>query len=69
MMKEVRRTRQQLFAAEVEPLGLISHLKEEATTDVQARINGATGGGSTSKVSSYQAGMEAEAGCFIVILN
>jgi len=53
----------------VEPLGLISHLKEEATTDVQARINGATGGGSTSKVSSYQAAMEAEAGCFIVILN
>ena len=58
-----------VFAGKVVSLRLVSHPKEKITTDVQARINGATCGGSTSKVSSYQAGMEAEAGCFIVILN
>jgi hypothetical protein len=58
-----------VFTAEVVPLRHISHSKQEVTTDAQARINGATGGGSTSKVSNYQAGMEAEVGCFIVTLN
>ena len=50
------------------PLGF-SHPKEKITTDVQARISGATSGGCTSKVNNYEEGMEAKASCFIVSLS
>ena len=58
-----------VFASKVVSLRLVSHPKEKITTDVQARISGATSGGCTSKVNNYEEGMEAKASCFIVSLS
>ena len=47
----------------------ISHPKEEATTNAQERVYGTTIRGCTSKVCDHEAGMEAQANCFIVNLK
>jgi len=43
--------------------------KKKAAANAQARVYGTAGEGNTSKVSDYQAGMEAEASCFNINLK
>ena len=66
---EERKTRLKIFTVEVVSLRLVSHSEKEVTMNAQARISGATSGGSISKVRNDWAGMEAKTSCFIINLN
>ena len=50
-------------------LRFVSHSKEEVAKDAQERVHGIASGGCTSKVDDHEAGMEAQASCFIVSLK
>ena len=50
-------------------LRFVSHSKEEVAKDVQERVHGTASGGCTSKVGDNEAGMEAQASCFVVSLK
>ena len=50
-------------------LRLISNPKEEAAKDAQERVHGTASGGCTSKIGDHEAGMEAQASCFVVSLK
>ena len=50
-------------------LRLVSHSKEEVAKDAQERVHGTASGGCTSKVGDHEAGMEAQASCFVVSLK
>ena len=50
-------------------LRFVSHSKEEVAKDAHGRVHGTTSGGCTSKVCNHEAGMEAQASCFIVSLK
>ena len=58
-----------IFTAEVVSLGLISHPKEKAAKDAQERVHGTASRGYTNKVGDHEAGMEAQANCFIISLR
>ena len=47
----------------------VSHSKEEVAKDAQERVHGTASGGCTSKVDDHEAGMEAQASCFVVSLK
>jgi len=47
----------------------VSHPKEEAAKDAQERIQGTASRGYTNKVGDHEAGMEAQASCFIINLR
>ena len=47
----------------------VSHPKEEAAKDAQERIHGTASRGYTNKVGDHEAGMEAQASCFIINLR
>ena len=47
----------------------VSHPKEEAAKDAQERIHGTASRGYTNKVGDNEAGMEAQASCFIINLR
>ena len=50
-------------------LRFVSHSKEEVAKDAQKRVHGTASGGCTSKVGDHEAGMEAQASCFVVSLK
>ena len=50
-------------------LRFVSHPKKEAAKDAPERVHGTASGGYTSKVGDYEAGMEAQASCFIISLR
>ena len=50
-------------------LRFVSHSKEEVAKDAQERVHGTASGGCTSKVGDHEAGMEAQASCFVVSLK
>ena len=58
-----------MCTAEVVSLRLISHPKEEIAKDAEKGVHGTTSGGCTSKVGDHEAGMEAQASCFIINLR
>ena len=50
-------------------LRFVSHSKEEVAKDAQERVHGTASRGCTSKVGDHEAGMEAQASCFVVSLK
>ena len=66
---EEHKTRFKISTAEVVSLRFVSHSKEEVANDVQERVHGTASGGCTSKVGDHEAGMVAQASCFVVSLK
>ena len=50
-------------------LRFVSHSKEKVAKNAQERVHGTASGGCTSKVADHEAGMEAQASCFVVSLK
>ena len=66
---EERKTGFKILTAEVVSLRFISYPKEKAAMNAQEGVHGTTSGGYTSKVGGREAGMEAEASCFVISLK